>query len=320
MRLNNVHLQLVLLLLAVAPAALANHGPGASGGGSATISGETLKPGGLELSLREDFTDFESFSRLGAARRALQGGSFDALDHGFITSLELSYGLLEDLQINLGIGYFVGHDFLSADREDDGSVSIAHARPTGFTDLPLTLKYRLLKGKPGNLAVIAGVKFPTGRTNVHLTNAGLLSPTDQPGTGAFDYLLGLAYSRFLTSHLTIDASALYTFRSRHNDFRVGDRFDAGLAFAYRLTESIKKFPQFSVFAELNDVYLARDTDGNAKDPNSGSNTVYFTPGGRVRFNSHLALTVAPSFPIFEHLNGNQGEVRVKLAATLSFSF
>jgi hypothetical protein len=52
--------------------------------------------------------------------------------------------------------------------------------------------------------------------------------------------VGLAYSRFLTSRVTIDASMLYMFRTENDDFKVGDRFDVGAALAYRLTESINK--------------------------------------------------------------------------------
>src|SRR5438309_9966353 len=81
----------VVLLLISLPA-LANHGPGASGGGSSTISGETLKPGHFDLSLREDFSQFEKFSNAGAAARARSGGDFDALDHRFITSGDFGIG------------------------------------------------------------------------------------------------------------------------------------------------------------------------------------------------------------------------------------
>ena len=49
-------------------------------------------------------------------------------------------------------------------------------------------------------------------------------------------------------------------------------------------------------------------------------TVYLTPGFRVRFDKTTALTVAPSIPIYEDLNGNQGRVEFKVAVTLSFSF
>ena len=139
------------------------------------------------------------------------------------------------------------------------------------------------------------------------------------GTGAWDFPIGLAYSRFLTPRVTIDASVLYTFRTQHDYFKVGDRIDSGVALAYRLTERIKDFPQVSVFAELNDVHLFKDADHGTHDSNSGSNTLYLTPGGRIRFNKNWALTVAPSLPIYEHVNGDQGKVEFKMAVSLSFS-
>src|SRR5207302_26185 len=140
--------------------------------------------------------------------------------------------------------------------------------------------------------------------DVRLNNGERLSPTDQPGSGRFGIPIGVGYSRYLSSHLTIDASALYTFRLEKASFKVGDRLDTSVALAYRVSESIKIFPQYSVFAELNDVYLQKDRDDGNLDPNSGSNALYFTPGFRVRFNPHAALTVAPSIPILEDLNGN----------------
>ena len=51
-----------LVLMSAASPVFANHGPGTSGGGSATASGETLKQGHFELSLREDYTQFENVS------------------------------------------------------------------------------------------------------------------------------------------------------------------------------------------------------------------------------------------------------------------
>jgi hypothetical protein len=210
-------------------------------------------------------------------------------------------------------------DFKSAELQPNGSVETSRTDPTGLTDALFLAKYRVLKGQPGNLSIVAGVKAPTGRTDVHLANSELLGVTDQPGTGAWDFPIGLAYSRFLTSRITIDASVLYTFRTLHDHFKVGDRIDSGVALAYRLTDKIKDFPQFSVFAELNDVQLMKDSFHGEHDSNSGSNTLYLTPGGRIRFNKNLALTVAPSFPIYEHVNGEQGKVQFKMAVSLSFS-
>src|SRR5438270_8354461 len=104
---------MLILLFAYSPA-WANHGPGASGGGAATISGETLKEGHFEFELREDFSQFQRFDRAQAISRAMSGGDFDALDHGFFTMLSGAYGITDDLQIGAGIGYFIGQDFVSA--------------------------------------------------------------------------------------------------------------------------------------------------------------------------------------------------------------
>ncbi len=311
---------LSLIIFLIAPGARANHGPGASGGGSATISGETLLQGHFEFSLREDYSQFEHFSKSAAENRARAGGDFDALARGFITTAEFAYGITDDFQISASIGYFIGHEVRGADLEDDGSVNTSTTNPDGLTDLALIGKYRLLQGQPGNLAIVAGVIIPTGRSSVALHNGESLSPTDEPGTGRWGIPFGFGYSRFLTPHITVDASVLYTLRFQRDDFKVGDRLDFGLAFAYRLTDSIKTFPQYSVFAELNDVYLFNDRDHGQNDPNSGSNTLYITPGMRVRFNPTMSLTVAPSFPIIEDLNGDQGKVEFKLAVTFSLSY
>src|SRR3954463_8681183 len=96
----------VLLIVAftfITSDAFANHGPGTSGGGSATASGETLKPGQFDLSLRADYTKFEDISREGAERRARESGGFDALSEATVTSLSISYGLITDFQIGATI-------------------------------------------------------------------------------------------------------------------------------------------------------------------------------------------------------------------------
>jgi hypothetical protein len=315
---NAISVRLVFVVAAAAPSRLAraNHGPGASGGGSATLSGETLKPGAFELSLREDFTQFQRFSESDALARAQQGGDFDALRQSLLSTLELSYGVCDDFQIGAAIGYFAGEDFVGAD--DQGNVGTVD--PHGVTDLLVTGKYRMMSGAPGNLALLAGVKLPIGQDDVRLDNGERLSPTDQPSSGAYDFPFGLGWSRFLTERITVDASSVYTLRTERHDFKVGDRFDAGIALAYRLTESVKEFPQFSLFGELNLVALAKDVDHHVADDNSGSQTVYLTPGLRCRFTPHAALTLAPSVPVYEHRNGNQGRVEYKVAATLSFGF
>lgn len=309
-----------IVVLSCAPLARANHGPGTSGGGSATASGETLKAGQFELSLREDYTKFENINAAHAERIALKSGEFDALQESYVTTAALAFGVTDDFQISLQGGYYKGNGFIDAEAED-GVAESSTADPSGVTDTALGLKYRFYRGPWGNFAAIGGVIFPTGKDDVRLSNGELLEPSSQPGTGAFAYQLGAAWSRFLTSRITTDVSGIYTIRTEHDGFKVGDRMDLGVALAYRLTESIKKFPNVSVFAEVNAVWLGKDHDADAGlNPNSGGWTVYITPGARLRFDPHWSLTVAPSFPVLQELEGEQIESRFKLAAMLSYAF
>lgn len=76
--------------------------------------------------------------------------------------------------------------------------------------------------------MLGGVKFPTGRNDVMNSAGERVEPSATAGSGSYDGMLGVAYSHFLTSRVTLDASAQYTLRSEANGFRLGDRVDAGL--------------------------------------------------------------------------------------------
>jgi Putative MetA-pathway of phenol degradation len=307
--------------LARASAATAHHGPGTSGGGSSTISGETLKAGSWDLDLRADYTKFRRFDRAAAEAHAATAGEFDAVEQSLVTSLSAAYGLTDDVQLGATIGWYRAENFIAAERDEEtGMVESGEADPDGITDLWLTAKARLLRGRAGNLAAQGGIKLPTGRDDVRLDNGELLEPSSQPGSGSVDFQAGLAYSRFLTDRITIDASGLYTFRTRHEGFKVGDRVDLGTALAYRLTEDIDHFPQWSLFGEASLIHLLKDEPEEGPNPNTGGTTLFLTPGARVRFAPAVALTVAPSFPVWQDLNGDQDKTEVKVAVTVSVSF
>jgi len=101
---------------------------------------------------------------------------------------------------------------------------------------------------------------------------------------------------------------------------VGDRFDAGVAVAYRINESIKSFPQVSLFGEATYVWIGKDDGEEGLNNNSGGQTVFLTPGVRIRFSEGVSMTVAPSFPVWQELEGDQIEAQFKLGVGFSFAF
>lgn len=299
--------------------AAANHGPGTSGGGLTTISGETLKPSTWDMSFRLDFTSFDGVSAAQAEANAASSGAFDSIDSSVLSTLSLSYGLLEDLQVGAAIGWYWGSNFIDAEVVG-GVPESSSADPNGLTDLWLTAKWRVMKGEQGHLALIGGVKAPVGDDDERLANGELLEPSSQPGSGAWDFMAGVAYSRYLTPQVTLDSSVSYVLRTEAHDFQVGDRLDADLAVSWRLTDDIGRFPNISVFGELAFVSLTKDEDGGVANPNSGGNTLYLGPGVRARLNATTALTISPQFPVWQDLDGDQVETNFKLSAVLSFSF
>lgn len=307
-------------LLAVGPAR-ADHGPGTSGGGASTQSGETLKPGKFAAEVRVDDTEFEHVSRASLAARAARAGSFDFLDRSVLSTVSLSYGVVENLQAGLALGYYHAVGAGEAEFDPDAGDTEVHTfNPDGLTDLWLTLKYRFYRGPLGSLAVFGGAKFPTGRFEVNNTAGERVEPSATAGSGSYDGMLGLAYSRFLTARVTFDSSFQYTFRTEADGFRLGDRIDAGLAAAYRFTEDVQRWPQAAAFAELNVRHLFKSEEDGVRDPNTGGTVVFLTPGVRVGFTRNLALTVSAPLPVAQDLNGVQLQTDYKVNAALTLTF
>jgi hypothetical protein len=309
------------LILSSAWCARADHGPGTSGGGASTQSGETMKPGKFAVEFREDFTEFEHLSDAEIAAKAAASGDIDLLDRSFIETISLSYGVVENFQLGFSIGYYQAVKAREAEFDAaTGDTEINTSDPDGLTDLWFTGKYRFYRGPIGSFAVFGGIKFPTGRSNVQNSAGEALEPSATAGSGSYDGMIGVAYSRFLTARLTMDASGQYTIRSEANHFRLGDRIDAGLAFAYRFTEDINQFPQFSVFGETNVRQLFESEDDGVRDPNTGGTAVFLTPGARVGFCKNASFTVSAPVPVVQELNGIQLKTAFKINAALTLSF
>lgn len=296
-----------------------NHGPGTSGGGSATTSGETLGRGRWTISLHSDFTEFEGVSRDEAEAIAADVGEFDALGSAWVNQLELAYGVTDDLQLGVTLGYYAGTDFIDAEEDGLGGAESATADPRGIGDTWLTGKLRVLRGAPGHLAVVAGVKLPTGDDEETLSNGEELEPSSQPGSGSVDYEAGVAYSRYLTPRVTLDASALYVVRTEHDDFEVGDRADVGLALAYRLTEDVRAPNAWSVFGELEGIWLGEDDEAGEENENSGGETLYLALGVRDRVSEHFSFSLAPALPLLQDVNGEQVEADWRVGLVLALA-
>ncbi len=302
----------------------ASHGPGTSGGGAETVSGQTLGEGKYSLTLQSSFTDFEHVPRADAEAQAAISGGFDALGEALVTTASYGFGVTDNLQIGADLGYYRGNDFVEAAIEEGGTEPESHiGDPKGFTDLSLTAKLRVIQGNPAHVSLFGSVIVPVGKDNARLDNGELLEASSQPGTGAWGYTAGVAASWFLSAATTVNASAAYTYRDAHRGFQVGDRVQAGTAIAHRfrrLQPGGHKLPRIEAFIEALAVSLGRDKEETAKNPNSGGTTLYVGPGIRARLSEAFEVVVSPAWPVMQNLSGAQVEADFKARAALTWYF
>ncbi|MCF6158823.1 MAG: transporter [wastewater metagenome] len=304
----------------------ASHGPGT--GGATTVPAITLKKEAFSLGLRTEWTEFESISRSRILEKAEQSGShFDAVDRTFLHTAELGYGVTDDLTLGLIIGWFESINFREAESDHDHAhdhghdeAGILRGDPDGITDLWLFGKYRFYRGPQGHWAVLAGIKFPTGEEDKENSAGEKIEPGDQPGSGSYDFLAGLAYSRWLTKEWTLDTNIQYIFRTEGSrDFKVGDRMDWNLAMAYQIIPR-NTYPNIAPVGEINVRYLFRDEENGRDEPNSGGTTVFLSPGIRLGITPHLNAGALVSFPVFQNLLGEQLETDFKVTVTVGYNF
>jgi hypothetical protein len=297
----------VIVALLTATTARADHGPGTSGSGFTTLTAETLKPGQFSSSFQFDWTEFDGL-----------GGDIegvDLLDSSFLSTLNVAYGLTETHQLGLSFGYYSAE----GNREFEEGEQVTFD-PDGFTDLWLTVKHRFYQGPAGSVTGILGLKVPVGDSSLTNTEGEQVEPSATAGTGAWDGIAGLAYTVPLSAALTLDASALYTFRGERYDYRLGDRLDLGTSLAWRVCGDAKTFPQVSLVAEATLRHIAKSEEEGDKDGNTGGTVLFLSPGLKVSFTEKIAGSIGIQLPVLQDLNGRQVETQFRLITGVSIAF
>lgn len=306
MKTNNTTLLLALSLFATGLAS-ADHGPGTSGSGFTALTAETLQPGKFSSSFQFDWTEFD-----------VPGGQpegVDLLDRSFLSTFNIGYGVADNFQLGLTYGYFAAEG--NREFEDGEKVTFD---PDGFTDLWLTGKYRFYHGPAGQLAVLGGLKFPTGESDLLNSEGERVEPAATAGTGAWDGQAGLAYTVPLNAALTFDASALYTFRGERYDYRLGNRLDAATSLAWRVCGDAKSYPQVSLVAEATLRHVQKSKEGGEDDDDTGGTVLFLSPGVKISFTERLAASVGVQLPVIQNVNGSQVETSFRVMTGLSFAF
>ena len=231
----------VTALLLASPA-FAHHPSGAtstSGAGPiGTISATTLEQGQSAAGVFFEMVKIRAFSDTELttfAGKHIHAHSIDAI---LSPSLVYAHGLTKDLTLSARLPVIIRQDIREGHHSHGPAGNTVDERgdSSGIGDLTLMSQYRFFNDpRTGTeMAVLLGIKVPTGATGVNDAFGGRFEAEFQPGSGSWDGLFGLAFTKRLGAW-SFDANVLYQLATTGTqDTDLGDRFLYNAAISYRL--------------------------------------------------------------------------------------
>jgi hypothetical protein len=158
-------------------------------------------------------------------------------DYNLNAALAVAYGITDRLTISAELPYVHRDDLREGEHSHVSGQAINEVvqlgSVSGIGDFSIIAKYKLVDGGNTKLALIGGVKTPTGSTHKHSNEGERLETEHQPGSGSWDPLLGAAFGTEF-GPISLTASAFYQFSGKGaQDTRLGDRAVGGVALSHR---------------------------------------------------------------------------------------
>jgi hypothetical protein len=354
--LRSVALSAVTTALLLITPAFAHHPSGAGSTGGAgpivTIPGTTLEKGHSSAAVVFEYIKLNPLSDAQLGSMHPHPHSLNAI---LSPSLLYAYGVTDDLTLALRLP-FVRRT----------NIRDAHAPPNnqpgpigdsaGVGDLSALAQYRFLtdRATATELALLAGLRLPTGDTSVTSTAGEPFEAEFQPGSGAWEGSFGLALTKRFGAW-SFDANVLYLLATEGvQETNLGNRFQYNAALSYRLTgplglgsgrvhtgalpepmyhggpkahrhkhvheEAVSpQGPALDVVLEVNGEWHDHQRIDGVSDPNSGGNAVFLSPGLRLSYERWSGF-VSVGVPIVNDLIGLQAEPEWRLLTGVAVSF
>jgi len=183
-------------------------------------------------------------------------------------------------------------------------------------DARLTGRYQQPVGDgTSNAGVIFGLKLPTGRTGVANDAGDVAERSLQPGSGTTDAIVGAFFHRQLSDTGSWFAQAqLQQPLNKHDEFAPGAQLTADLGYARRFGE------KFSGLLQLNAVVKRRDRGAQAEPEDSGSRSLFLSPGVSYDLTDRMRVYAFYQQPLHQSVNGVQLTARRAIAVGIATRF
>lgn len=264
-------------------------------------------------------------------------------DYNLNAVLGFAYGVTDRLTISAELPYVHRDDLREGEHSHAGGQTIGEVNELGSVsgtgDASIIGKVKLIEAGDTRLAVIGGLKMPTGSTHRESKDGERLETEHQPGTGSWDPLVGLAFGAELGA-LNLSASALYQFSGKGaQDTRLGDRAQGGIALSHHFGPAEHHHhhdeaedhhggeevhhdhghASWDAFVEATGEWEGRQKIGGVIEDESGGKSVWLSPGAR--YNASSGFSVAASFgvPVWQHIRESHPDNDYRFTMSLGHS-
>jgi hypothetical protein len=302
------------------------------GGAIMTTSRATLPKGKIVVGISVQSLELDDISDVVLEAAGTADEDVHSVDSLFSASANFAYGLTDDLTIGLSMPYVDRSNVREAHNDMGVGEAELAGDSNGVGDLTLFGQYRFHQSEKQDVAILMGIKTPTGETGVREIEGGLFEAEQQTGSGSWDPFLGLAYNRNWDD-IGFSGNVLYTFVTEGTqDTDLGDIFNYNLALTYRTTipEGEHDHHQHAhkgniidyidLVVELNGDSRQRVNIGGASEEHSGGHTLYLSPGLRVGLGHCVSLFTSVGIPIVNDLNDLQSEPDYRVIGGVSITF
>jgi hypothetical protein len=333
--------------IALSTPALADHtgpsGVGSGGGSLNVISPETLDEGRTAIGLRLTYT--RPKQRSDEQLEALAGEEIDAHNSRYTLNAAIgaAYGVTHELTISAELPYVRRDHLREGEHAHVGGEAINEVSElgsvAGIGDLSLLAKYRMTHGSSPALAVIGGIKVPTGSTHRRDDARERFETEHQPGSGSWDPIIGAAFGTG-AGPLRLTARALYQVAGKGAQHtRLGDRLQGGIALSHRFGAEHHHqetddphdeaehhhdsgelehhgHQSWDAFVDLSAEWEGRQTVAGEVQEDSGGKSIWSSPGARFNSAGGWAAAVALGLPLWQRIRESHPDNDYRLTLSI----
>jgi len=296
-----------------------------------TISSTAIPVGSWGFGVRSEIINSDEFNTEQLENFAANGlEGVHSIDRITNTSFSLIYGATENMSISARLPYIKRENIREGELEEGLPEAHTHGNSSGVGDLLLLGQYRVMKRSSFDTSILFGMKTPTGETDIRDDDGIRFETEFQPGSGSWDYLLGVSISHS-SGNFGYHSNVLYNkTKEGSQSTEIGDAISYNAALTYRLNDSHATHGHkhigasdangltWDISIELNGEARRKNKISRVSEDNSGGTTIYISPGLRVS-SKNFSGFISYGIPVKEDQNGVQTDIHSRIVAGFSLA-